>query len=153
MPSILAVLGVLLLSSAPGGALAAELEVGDAWVREPPPGTMLAAGFMHLHNPGEAPVVILGVDSPCCQEVRIHQSLVENGVARMRPVERLEIPPGGDLELAPGGYHLMLIAPRTMLTSGRHVTLLLKLGDGTTRTVRAEVRRDTGATDHAHHHP
>jgi hypothetical protein len=43
-------------------------------------------------------------------EVHIHETLIgEEGTMSMRQVPRLEVPKGGELVLAPGGFHLMLV--------------------------------------------
>jgi copper(I)-binding protein len=43
-------------------------------------------------------------------EAQIHETLIgEEGTMSMRQVPRLEVPKGGELVLAPGGFHLMLV--------------------------------------------
>ena len=49
------------------------------------------------------------------------------GVMRMRPLaEGLVLPPHGEVRLAPGGYHIMLIGLRSPLRSGARVRLDLR---------------------------
>ena len=61
-------------------------------------------------------------------------------MARMRPVETLELPPGARVSLAPGGLHLMLFDPVAPLAAGQHATLRLQLDNGWLFEVQAEVR-------------
>ena len=50
-----------------------------------------------------------------------------DGIMKMRPVpEGLEIPAGQTAELAPGGYHLMLMGLKRPITQGERIPLTLK---------------------------
>jgi len=44
---------------------------------------------------------------------------------KMRPASALEIPPGGKLELKPGGYHVMLLDLKQPLKAGDKFPLTL----------------------------
>ncbi|MGH0038411.1 MAG: copper chaperone PCu(A)C [Myxococcota bacterium] len=134
---LLALLVSLLGAVAPASA-ADPLEVRDAWIRQPPPGTN-AAAYMTLHNPGTEALRVVGVHSPAAERTELHRSVVEDGVARMRPVEAIEVPAGGSVELAPRGLHLMLIRPRA-LRLGETVGLTLELDGGGSVVVQALVR-------------
>lgn len=120
------------------------IEVSDAWIREAPPTATVHAAYLTLHNPGSEAVVIDSVSSPDFAGAEIHRSLIEDGIARMLPVTRLELAAGERLELAPGGYHLMLFDAQRPLQAGASVSLLLHLADGHCIRVDAPVRRVTG---------
>jgi copper(I)-binding protein len=83
----------------------------DAWVRVMPPGSMMTAGFGQLVNRGHSEIHLSAYSSPQFADVSLHQSLTENGVSRMQAVGDLSLSAGEKLELAPGGYHLMLMRP------------------------------------------
>ena len=104
---------LLLLLWLPVQARAGDLEVRGAWIRQPPPGAN-AAAYMTLHNGGSSAQRLLGARTAAAERVELHRSVVENGVARMEPVEALEIGPGETIELAPGGLHWMLIRPQPL---------------------------------------
>ena len=89
------------------------LKFEDAWVRATPPGAMMTAGFGRLVNHTDLKLEITAFTSPNYGDVSLHQTVIENGVSRMKEVPGLSIPPGGEVELAPGGYHLMLMMPQT----------------------------------------
>lgn len=124
--------------------------IRDAWVRQPPPGAN-AAGYLTLHNPGAKAVAVVGARSPVSDQVELHRTVVEDGVARMRPVERLEVPAGGEIVLAPRGLHLMLLEPKA-LQPGDRVQLTLELEDGETVSTEAEVRKQSPDAGHHGHH-
>lgn len=140
----LAGLGLLALPAGAGG-----LEVRDAWVREPPPGVS-AAAYLTARNPGPDVVRIVGAESPRAARVEMHRTVVEEGVARMRPVEAVEVPAGGEVRLAPRGLHLMLLDPAP-LRAGEEVPLVLLLDGGGRIEVTARVR--PGGAAGGHHHP
>ena len=58
----------------------------------------------------------------------------------MQPVARLEIPAGGTVQLAPGGYHIMLIGLTKDLKVGDTVQVTLKFEKAGDVTVTAQVR-------------
>ena len=133
----------------------AELMVHDAWVREAPPTAKMLAGYMTLHNNGDQVIDVVAVDSPAFAAVEMHRSEVRDGVARMVQQEKLSVPADGSLELAPGGYHLMLMQPSAPLRAGDQVELRMQLSDGTVVSVAAPVRKANGAgsqQNHEHHH-
>jgi len=51
------------------------------------------------------------VTSPQFGAVELHESTVEDGVARMRAIPELVVPAHGTATLERGGKHLMLMAP------------------------------------------
>lgn len=132
---------------------AAELKVAHPWVALPPPGAHATAAFMELHNPGEQTVDLVAADADGFQAVELHRSVNENGMHRMVRQERITVPAGDAVELAPGGYHVMLIGIERELTEGDAVTLELTLGDGSRLSVDAAVkRREQLMGGHGHGH-
>jgi copper(I)-binding protein len=87
------------------------LDFADAWVRPIPPGSMMTAGFGRLVNNSEADMEISSYSSPQFGDVSLHRTVVEDGLSRMKEVPVLSIPSGSEVELNPGGYHLMLMKP------------------------------------------
>jgi copper(I)-binding protein len=152
MRTILAILYAalgMLLSILP--AVGATLEVRDAWIREAPPTASVLAAYMVISNTGGTPARITAIASPDFDHTELHRTIVESGVARMVPIEKLEIAAGEMISLEPGGIHLMLINPLRQLRQGDTVTLILQCADGTSDTFTAPVIRETGEAAHQHH--
>lgn len=84
-------------------------EVSNIEITEPMPGRNMSAGFMTLTNNTSTPILITEVRSPNYGSVQIHESTIEDGVARMRRIAMLEIPARSETVLARGGLHLMLM--------------------------------------------
>ncbi|MBW2288665.1 MAG: copper chaperone PCu(A)C [Deltaproteobacteria bacterium] len=136
--------------------LAGELSFHEFWVAETPPGAMATAGFARIANTSDAEVTITGAASSACKRIEFHRTDTIDGIARMSRQSRLTLPAGGELELAPGGTHLMLIGP-SALQAGERVSISFELEGGETLTREAEVRvrgsRRSTDDPHAHHHP
>lgn len=115
------------------------LSVEDAWVRVIP-GSPVAAAYMTLRNRGATNAVVLGAHSPLAGEAMIHESKTVDGQSQMRPLERLQIPPGGVVQLKPGGLHLMLHLLGRAPIAGEEVPIVLELEGGGTLAVSARVR-------------
>ena len=141
-----------LLWLAAGLAQAAGVTVENAWVRVMPPGARASAAFMTLKNSDDKPHALVRARSDVARLVELHTHIHDNGVMRMRPVARIEIPAGGSVALAPGGYHIMLIDLQRPIRDGDHVALELELADGTRLAVQAEARSPRRGAIPAMHH-
>ncbi|MFP4277841.1 MAG: copper chaperone PCu(A)C [Wenzhouxiangella sp.] len=124
----------------PGLALAADgLVIDDPWSPEAPPGRMMA-GFMQLHNTGDEPIALVAGESPQFGHVEIHTMIMDDGVMRMRRLDELVIEPGEQVELRPGGLHLMLIEPLAPLERGETIDITLIDSRGHRYPLVSEVR-------------
>lgn len=127
---------VLLLSLSAASAAAAEavaVAVRDGYVRLPPPGSPAAAYFT-LVNTG-VDRVLVDADCGCAGMTMIHETVEQDGMARMRHVDAAKLPSGGALTLKPGGMHVMLMRLQAPLKLGDQVSLLLRFADGDTLTM------------------
>jgi copper(I)-binding protein len=125
-------LTVLLASmlALPLPALACEgLALTQPWIREAPPGAAVLAGYGKLSNHGSKPVTVLSLAGTDFGSVALHQSSMIDGSMRMRSAIPLTIAPGQSIELAPGGYHLMLMQPRHAISGSSRLSLHCSDGD------------------------
>ncbi|MEL7185064.1 MAG: copper chaperone PCu(A)C [Pseudomonadota bacterium] len=104
-----AMAAIALLVAACSGESAAPFVVANIEVTEPMPGRGMSAGYMTLTNNTGSQITVTDVRSAEYNNVEIHRSTVEDGVARMRRVDKLEIPAGSTITLERGGLHLMLM--------------------------------------------
>ena len=133
-------LAVASASAAAPSAASAPVDPVNPWVRWMP-ANLPAAGYVTLVNPAKADVVLVGVSSPDYAEVMLHESYTaSDGSAGMRMVDRLTIPAGGRVALAPGGYHLMLMDARHRIEPGDTVVIELAFADGRHVSVRFPVK-------------
>ncbi len=69
--------------------------------------------YLSIENHGETDDHLVGASSPAASVVEMHESFEQDGVMRMQAFpEGFALPAGQALSLAPGGKHLMLVAPR-----------------------------------------
>jgi copper(I)-binding protein len=130
---------VLLLAVYSSLSHAADLIVSEAWIRYLP-GDIPSAGYFTLKNVGRSAVKLTGADSAAFGKVMLHQTVEENGVARMVMVKALPLAPGAKLVFHPGSYHLMLMHAKKRLSIGSKVPITLNFEDGTRVRAEFEVR-------------
>ena len=131
---------------APSFAAAAEtaadaVAVENVYVREVPPVSQTSAAFMTLKNSGAENHAVVAARSPAAAIVELHTHVMgDDGMHRMREVEKVEVPAGGEAVLQPGGLHVMLINLTAPLKAGQQVELTLVYADDSEETVMAEVK-------------
>lgn len=102
---------------------------------------MVSAAYMTIRNEGATPDRLVSATADAARTVEIHETVIENDVARMQMLpEGITVPAGEAVELRPGGLHLMLIGLHADLVPGMTVTLTLTFESGEVITVRAPVR-------------
>jgi copper(I)-binding protein len=117
-------LSVALLLTVPMAQVAlAQVTVTDPWVRGTVAEQKATGAFMRLTAPADTRVV--EVRSPVAGTVEIHEMKLDNGVMRMRAVPALALPANQSVDLAPGGYHVMLMGLKQTLKPGDSVPLTL----------------------------
>lgn len=114
----------------------------DGWVRAAPAEARVLAGYLQLHNPGREVLRCTEASSPDFNHVMLHESVLEDGMMRMRHLDALEVAAGATLSLAPGALHLMLMGPQRPLAIGDQVALELNCGT-LTLTTTLDVRSPT----------
>ena len=144
----------LLFSLAATAALAADVEVRDAWVRGTVTGQQATGAFLEITSKSGAALV--GAASPAAAVSEIHEMKMDGGIMKMRAVASIELPAGKPVQLAPGGYHVMLMKLKQPLKKGESIPLTLQVEgpDKTVQTieVQAEVRDLTASGSVANEH-
>jgi periplasmic copper chaperone A len=70
----------------------------------------VGGGFLTIANSGQTADRLIAATSEVANAVELHQMKMEGDMMKMSPVESgIDIPPGGTVELAPGGLHIMFI--------------------------------------------
>ena len=97
----------------------------DVIVTRPVAGMKMSAAYLSLTNNSDETIRISRVNSAQYESVQLHETTIENDVARMRSIAFLEIAAGETVTLQPGGKHLMLMRP-----TGPADTVSLRFLDG-----------------------
>lgn len=120
--------GVLLALS--GLAFASEgVSIQHAWIRLLP-ADLPAGGYFILDNQTDHTITLTGVSAKGFAGAMLHQSVETNGMGQMHHVESINVPAGGQLHFAPGGYHIMFMPPHDPLQPGDQVPVTFKFADG-----------------------
>jgi copper(I)-binding protein len=107
---------------------AAGVKVENAWIREPAPGQTVVGGFMDITSDRDASLI--KVTSPVAGMVELHEMKMQGDVMQMRPVEKIDLPKGKTVKLAPGGLHLMVEELKKPLKAGDKVPLTMSIRSG-----------------------
>ena len=99
------------------------------------------AMYMTSRNSGGAADKLIKAQSDVAKSVELHTVVNDGGVMKMRPVEAIEVPAGGETALKPGGFHVMLIGLTRDLKPGDKVAFKLQFANAGTVDVQAEVRQ------------
>ncbi len=151
-PEAATLLLVAVVAAFPTAAFA-QARVENAWVRSTVPAQKATGAFMRIVSPADASLVAAA--SPVAANVEIHESSMQDGVMRMRAVQRVPLRANQAFDLKPGGHHVMLMGLRAPLNTGEHVPITLTFEDAkgkrSTVEVSAAVRPLTSMPDkHGH---
>lgn len=132
--------------SAPAGGGA--IVISDAWAAPSPAGVAVAAGFLTISNTQERADALIGVSAARAGRVEIHEMAMDGEVMRMRAVDRLDIAPGAEAGLAPGGRHLMFYEITAPFVAGESFDVTLQFEQAGEIVVPMQVRpRESGHGD------
>ncbi len=141
IPLLLALLLVAFIIT-PHAGVAAEsnLVVAGAWIRQPPPGSDVAAVYLSLKNVGTKTVRLTGVECPVAGMAMLHETQESGGQSQMRDLTAVSLAPGAGMAFSPGSKHIMLHGLTHPLQIGERVPLVLVFAGGIRLHVTALVR-------------
>lgn len=156
--AVAALLALLLSACGEAEETAAREPVEAAWVRLPAVEGRPAAGYFVL-NGGEADDVLLAVESPRAGTIELHETRMEGGAMRMRPIMSVPVPAGETVAFEPGGRHAMLFGLDPEITPGTPLRLTLRFESGSDVEIEAATVAagdeapfsEDGAMEHADH--
>lgn len=135
------------------------LAVEGGWIRSAPPSAPVMAGYGRFSHDGAASVAIRAARSEAFGRIELHSMTMDEGVMRMRKLERMEVPAAAELVLEPGGLHLMLFEPARALVEGEEVRIELDVCADARQVINLPVRAKSPAAAaepeadaHHHHH-
>ena len=102
-----------------------EITIHQPWARASLGNAPNSAAYMTLEATGAEPDRLVSGSTPAAAKVELHTHVMEDGVAKMRPVAAIEVAPGEPTVLEPGGLHLMLRGLTQKLEAGTAIPLTL----------------------------
>jgi len=126
---------------------ATPLTVSEPWVKTADTG--MSAAFGTIRNATDEEVTIVGVSTPASPMVELHETVMgANGTMQMQAKQGgFVIPAHGELALAPGGDHIMLMGLAKPILAGDEVSFELKTSDGGTVDFTAQGKDFAGANE------
>ena len=118
---------------------AGDLVVTFAWARATPPGANVGAAYVTIENRGGTDDRLIGVASEVAGSASIHETVEENGVAKMRPLEAIALLAGHTIAMQPGGFHVMLMDLKSPLVEGESVALTMTFEHAGAIEVEADI--------------
>lgn len=101
----------------------AQVSVTAPWIRATVPQQESTGVFMHLQSASDARLV--GVSTPAAARSEFHQMEMRGQMMKMAQVESIDLAAGKGVNLASGGYHIMLIGLKRQLKAGEVVPLTI----------------------------
>ncbi|BCN93037.1 hypothetical protein THMIRHAM_08220 [Thiomicrorhabdus immobilis] len=139
--SLLAVAAGCVMSFQAMAATVAEMvEVSNPYVRMVPPNAPATAAFMELKNTGHSDHALVSAKAYINKVTELHTHIHDNGVMRMRQVQKIDLPAGQSTALKPGGFHIMLIGLNAPVEKDQSIKIDLTFDDGSTKTIEAKGR-------------
>jgi copper(I)-binding protein len=143
-----------------GSATVGEIQISGAWARPSTGGQMAegqmgggqmeqpaqsgmgnGAAYMTIRNTGGQADRLLTAASDVAGAVELHTVVDSGGVMAMRPVDGIDVPAGGAVELKPGSFHVMMIGLKQELKPGERIALTLRFERAGVVEVQADVRQ------------
>jgi len=136
-----------------------DIHIDAPWIRASVPGQTNGAGYLVIDHHGKEGDRLLAVQSAAAERIELHTVVSENGMARMRKVDGIDIAAGKKTALAPGDFHVMFLKLAAPFKAGQTVPATLRFeqaGDiAIDFTVQPATYRPEGRTDkhgsHDHH--
>jgi copper(I)-binding protein/putative intracellular protease/amidase len=121
------------------GKAAEKLVIHNAWIQEMPPARRLTAVYLTIENLSGKENALLAAKADVAGVVELHRAEMNNGMMRMRKLDRVALPVG-KTELT-GDLHIMLIDLKTPLQEGDQVALTLEFENAVKQTVMVPVKK------------
>ena len=123
-----------------GHIQAGNVMIQDGWARASIGNAANSAAYMSLMIEGDDTDTLIAVSTPAAEKAELHTHVLENDIAKMRPVDAIEVAPGEATVLEPGGLHVMLMGLKGKLEEGSAIALTLTFENAGEVTLDVPVR-------------
>ena len=114
--------------------------ISNAEVFAPAPGRTTSVAYLTIENHRDELLTVTRISSPQYARVEMHETVLDNGVARMRALPSLAVEGNTTVELKAGGKHLMLFSPGNALLPGKPVALHIHLASADSLIVETTLK-------------
>ena len=137
-------LATTLIFSAPAAMACETVTIGDLTVEHAWSKATIGAGrpgvfYVEIKNSGTTDDALVGITTPAAGMPMLHETVVQDGIASMPHAMSVPVPAGQSVQLAPGGYHNMLMELTTALKEGDSFPVTLSFEKSGEVTVNVDV--------------
>ena len=137
-------LAAALILSAPAAMACETVTIGDLSVEHAWSKATIGAGrpgvfYVEITNTGTSDDALVGLATPASGKPMLHETVVKDGIASMPHAMSIPVPAGQSVQLAPGGYHGMLMGLTTALKEGDSFPVTLSFEKAGQVTVNVDV--------------
>ena len=118
---------------------AGNLTIEHAWSKATIGAARPAVFYVEITNNGSTDDALIGIATPAAGMPMLHETVVTDGIASMPHAMSIPVPAGQTVELAPGGYHGMLMGLTTTLAEGDSFPVTLSFQNAGEVVVNVEV--------------
>jgi copper(I)-binding protein len=138
------ILTTILILAAPAAFACETVKIGDltiehAWSKATIGADRPAVFYVEITNSGAMDDALVGIATPAAGMPMLHETVVTDGVASMPHAMSVPVPAGQAVQLAPGGYHGMLMGLTAALKAGDTFPITLTFEKAGDVTVNVEV--------------
>jgi copper(I)-binding protein len=116
-----------------------DLTIEHAWSRATIGADRPGVFYVEIKNNGSADDALVGITTSAAGMPMLHETVVTDGIASMPHAMSIPVPAGQNVQLAPGGYHGMLMGLTTALKEGDSFPVTLTFQNAGEITVPVEV--------------
>ena len=116
-----------------------DLTIDHAWSRATIGANRPGVFYVEITNNGSTDDALIGIATPAAGMPMLHETVVTDGVASMPHAMSIPVPAGQTVELAPGGYHGMLMGLTATLAEGDSFPVTLTFQNAGEVVVNVEV--------------
>ena len=114
------------------------ITISDPFARASAGRAKAGGGFFTITNKGEADRLI-AASADVGAKTELHTHIHEGDVMKMRQVEAIDVPAGGEVALKPGGLHVMFMQLKAPLKKGESFPLELTFEKAGTVTIEVPI--------------
>ena len=139
----------LLASGLLSASAFAQVTVTEPWIRATVPQQKVTGAFMRLQS--ATPTRLVAVQADVAGRAELHEMAMDGQTMRMRRLDSVELPAGKPVNLASGGYHIMLMDLKRQVKDGETVALTLTVQDGAGKRQDVKVQVPVKPLTHSAH--
>lgn len=107
----------------------AQIQIHNPSLRTVPSENAFGTVFVTLINIGSKDRILLNARSEAADVTELHDQFKEDGLIKMRRLDRVVIPADSSIKLESGGMHIMLFGPKKKLKANDKVKITLDFYD------------------------